>query len=262
MLLASSPRSGQSVEDYAREARQFPQPIPIPIGYTTATRLPILPPTNPFRVPPSSAPRFSGRLVSSRCSARPGRRPASSSDGVLRLQERPQEQRRVQSSAAPAARRPDATGQVGPGGVVLLLLFLLLRRRAQQERRRRCQVSRPTRSIQERSEERSAQSLWVFDIDELVAPPMASVARSRLVKAASVWVAVQDPKKYQDWDSVMAKSVGAANIPFVLHLLQLPKIVLNARNLLAGNKFVFFAMPWLVSCAPKFVPQISPVLCL
>ena len=76
---------------------------------------------------------------------------------------------------------------------------------------------------------------------------------------------MQDPKKYQDWDSVMAKMakfVGAANIPFVLHLLQLPKIVLNTRNLLAGNKSVFFAMPWLVSCAPKFVPQISPVLCL
>jgi hypothetical protein len=43
----------------------------------------------------------------------------------------------------------------------------------------------------------------------------------------------------------MAKLVGAANIPFVL--LQLPKIVLNARNLLAGNKkSVFFATPWLV----------------
>ncbi|CAD6259750.1 unnamed protein product [Miscanthus lutarioriparius] len=58
------------------------------------------------------------------------------------------------------------------------------------------------------------------------------------------WVAAQDPKKYQEWDSVTAKFAGAANIPFLL--LQLPQIVLNARNLLAGNKTALFAVPWLV----------------
>lgn len=58
------------------------------------------------------------------------------------------------------------------------------------------------------------------------------------------WVAAQDPKRYQEWDSVTAKFAGAANIPFLL--LQLPQIVLNARNLLAGNKTALFAVPWLV----------------
>jgi hypothetical protein len=55
---------------------------------------------------------------------------------------------------------------------------------------------------------------------------------------------VQDPKKYQEWDSVTAKFAGAANVPFLL--LQLPQIALNARNLLAGNKTALFAVPWLV----------------
>ncbi|CAN6236152.1 unnamed protein product [Urochloa humidicola] len=54
---------------------------------------------------------------------------------------------------------------------------------------------------------------------------------------------LKDPKKYQEWDSVTAKFAGSANIPFLL--LQLPQIVLNARNLLAGNKTALFAVPWL-----------------
>ncbi|KAG2568505.1 maltose excess protein 1-like, chloroplastic [Panicum virgatum] len=54
---------------------------------------------------------------------------------------------------------------------------------------------------------------------------------------------LKDPKKYQEWDSVTAKFAGAANVPFLL--LQLPQIVLNARNLLAGNKTALFAVPWL-----------------
>lgn len=41
-----------------------------------------------------------------------------------------------------------------------------------------------------------------------------------------------------------AKFAGAANVPFLL--LQLPQIILNARNLLAGNKTALFAIPWLV----------------
>ncbi|XP_072963803.1 maltose excess protein 1-like, chloroplastic [Typha angustifolia] len=49
--------------------------------------------------------------------------------------------------------------------------------------------------------------------------------------------------KFQEWDSMTAKFAGAANVPFLL--LQLPQIVLNARNLLAGNKTALFAVPWL-----------------
>lgn len=41
-----------------------------------------------------------------------------------------------------------------------------------------------------------------------------------------------------------AKFAAAANLPFLL--LQLPQIVLNAQNLLAGNKAALFAIPWLV----------------
>jgi hypothetical protein len=40
-----------------------------------------------------------------------------------------------------------------------------------------------------------------------------------------------------------AKFTGAANVPFLL--LQLPQIVLNARNLLTGNNISLFAIPGL-----------------
>ncbi|XVF30586.1 hypothetical protein REPUB_Repub16aG0071100 [Reevesia pubescens] len=50
-------------------------------------------------------------------------------------------------------------------------------------------------------------------------------------------------KSYEEWDSLTAKFAGAANIPFLL--LQLPQIILNARNLLAGNKTALLAVPWL-----------------
>ncbi|NP_001149458.1 maltose excess protein 1-like [Zea mays] len=66
-------------------------------------------------------------------------------------------------------------------------------------------------------------------------PPVAAVTASKPV--------LKDPKKYQEWDSMTAKFAGAANIPFLL--LQLPQIVLNTRNLLAGNKTALFAVPWL-----------------
>ncbi|RWR87249.1 maltose excess protein 1, chloroplastic [Cinnamomum micranthum f. kanehirae] len=49
--------------------------------------------------------------------------------------------------------------------------------------------------------------------------------------------------KFEEWDSLTAKFAGAANVPFLL--LQLPQIILNARNLLAGNKSALFAVPWL-----------------
>ncbi|XP_022746180.1 maltose excess protein 1-like, chloroplastic [Durio zibethinus] len=50
-------------------------------------------------------------------------------------------------------------------------------------------------------------------------------------------------KSYEEWDSLTAKFSGAANIPFLL--LQLPQIILNARNLLAGNKTALLAVPWM-----------------
>ncbi|PNX94463.1 maltose excess protein chloroplastic-like [Trifolium pratense] len=48
---------------------------------------------------------------------------------------------------------------------------------------------------------------------------------------------------YQEWDSLTSKFSGAANLPFLL--LQMPQILLNARNLLAGNNTALFAIPWL-----------------
>ncbi|XVE62359.1 hypothetical protein DITRI_Ditri06bG0112000 [Diplodiscus trichospermus] len=56
-------------------------------------------------------------------------------------------------------------------------------------------------------------------------------------------VNVKSTKSYEEWDSLTAKFSGAANIPFLL--LQLPQIILNARNLLAGNKTALLAVPWL-----------------
>lgn len=47
----------------------------------------------------------------------------------------------------------------------------------------------------------------------------------------------------EQWDSLTAKFSGAANLPFLL--LQLPQIILNARNLIAGNKAALLAVPWL-----------------
>ncbi|EHA8588811.1 Maltose excess protein 1, chloroplastic [Cocos nucifera] len=54
---------------------------------------------------------------------------------------------------------------------------------------------------------------------------------------------VEGSSVFRLWDSLTAKFTGAANVPFLL--LQLPQIVLNARNLLAGNKAALFAVPWL-----------------
>lgn len=56
-------------------------------------------------------------------------------------------------------------------------------------------------------------------------------------------VELKSSKSFEQWDSLTAKFSGAANIPFLL--LQLPQIILNARNLLAGNKTALLAVPWL-----------------
>ncbi|XAR71522.1 hypothetical protein NMG60_11017835 [Bertholletia excelsa] len=47
----------------------------------------------------------------------------------------------------------------------------------------------------------------------------------------------------EQWDKLTARFAGASNIPFLL--LQMPQIILNARNLLAGNKTALLAVPWL-----------------
>ncbi|KAH7839733.1 hypothetical protein Vadar_008003 [Vaccinium darrowii] len=56
-------------------------------------------------------------------------------------------------------------------------------------------------------------------------------------------VEVRKSKSFEQWDSLTAKFAGASNIPFLV--LQLPQILLNARNLLAGNKNALLAVPWL-----------------
>ncbi|KAG2701254.1 hypothetical protein I3760_06G035700 [Carya illinoinensis] len=60
-------------------------------------------------------------------------------------------------------------------------------------------------------------------------------------------------KSFEQWDSLTAKFSGAASIPFLL--LQLPQIILNASNLLAGNKTALLAVPWLIMWS-TFVPYI------
>ncbi|XP_031276152.1 maltose excess protein 1-like, chloroplastic [Pistacia vera] len=50
-------------------------------------------------------------------------------------------------------------------------------------------------------------------------------------------------KSFEQWNSLTAKFSGAANIPFTV--LQMPQIILNAQNLIAGNKTALLAVPWL-----------------
>lgn len=50
-------------------------------------------------------------------------------------------------------------------------------------------------------------------------------------------------KEIEEWDSWTAKFSGGANVPFLL--LQMPQIILNAKNLMSGNKTALLAVPWL-----------------
>jgi hypothetical protein len=64
---------------------------------------------------------------------------------------------------------------------------------------------------------------------------------------------------YQQWDSLTSKFSGAANLPFLL--LQMPQILLNAKNLIAGNNTALFAIPWLVtSLLPSTIFDICLIL--
>lgn len=60
-------------------------------------------------------------------------------------------------------------------------------------------------------------------------------------------VELEKNEKFEEWDSWTAKFAGASNLPFLL--LQLPQIILNARNLIAGNPSALLAIPWLVCLA-------------
>lgn len=50
-------------------------------------------------------------------------------------------------------------------------------------------------------------------------------------------------ENFKQWDGWTAKFAAAANVPFLL--LQLPQILLNARNLMAGNMSALLAVSWL-----------------
>ncbi|KAL8162327.1 hypothetical protein V2J09_013816 [Rumex salicifolius] len=54
----------------------------------------------------------------------------------------------------------------------------------------------------------------------------------------------EEPREaWKQWDWWTATFAAGANLPFLL--LQLPQIVLNYRNLVAGNKLALLALPWL-----------------
>lgn len=48
---------------------------------------------------------------------------------------------------------------------------------------------------------------------------------------------------YTQWDALTSTIAASSNLPFLL--LQLPQIMLNAQNLLAGNRAALFAVGWL-----------------
>ncbi|KAJ6291827.1 hypothetical protein OIU76_023838 [Salix suchowensis] len=54
---------------------------------------------------------------------------------------------------------------------------------------------------------------------------------------------VKNSKKFEEWDFWTAKFSGGASVPFLL--LQMPQIILNANNLMSGNKTALLAVPWL-----------------
>ena len=59
---------------------------------------------------------------------------------------------------------------------------------------------------------------------------------------------VKNSKKFEEWDFWTAKFSGGASVPFLL--LQMPQIILNANNLMSGNKTALLAVPWLVIFSP------------
>ncbi|KAJ6360365.1 hypothetical protein OIU77_004388 [Salix suchowensis] len=56
-------------------------------------------------------------------------------------------------------------------------------------------------------------------------------------------VKVKNNSSKEEWDFWTAKFSAGANVPFLL--LQMPQILLNAQNLISGNKTALLAVPWL-----------------
>ncbi|RZC69489.1 hypothetical protein C5167_032608 [Papaver somniferum] len=54
---------------------------------------------------------------------------------------------------------------------------------------------------------------------------------------------IKNSQEFEEWDSLTAKFAGASNLPFLL--LQLPQIILNSQNLIAGDYSALSAVPWL-----------------
>ncbi|KAF2563798.1 hypothetical protein F2Q70_00014433 [Brassica cretica] len=66
--------------------------------------------------------------------------------------------------------------------------------------------------------------------------------RRRLVPVRAIDSDLPHPiKEYEEWDSWTAKFSGGANVRFLM--MQLPQIILNAQNLLAGNNTALSAVP-------------------
>ena len=56
----------------------------------------------------------------------------------------------------------------------------------------------------------------------------------------------EDPQTVtlKNWDNITARLADSATLAFLL--LQLPQIILNTQNLMAGNQSALFAIPWMV----------------
>lgn len=56
----------------------------------------------------------------------------------------------------------------------------------------------------------------------------------------------EDPQTVglKNWDTITARLADSATLAFLL--LQLPQIILNTQNLMAGNQGALFAIPWMV----------------
>ncbi|KAL3573975.1 hypothetical protein D5086_024588 [Populus alba] len=74
-------------------------------------------------------------------------------------------------------------------------------------------------------------------------PALDSDVPHPLDQGSTVKVKNKRSKEIEEWDSWTAKFSGGANVPFLL--LQMPQIILNAKNLMSGNKTALLAVPWL-----------------
>ncbi|CAK7333763.1 unnamed protein product [Dovyalis caffra] len=74
-------------------------------------------------------------------------------------------------------------------------------------------------------------------------PALDSDVPHPLNQGPSVKVKNDNSKRFEEWDFWTAKFSGGANFPFLL--LQMPQIILNANNLMSGNKTALWAVPWL-----------------